>query len=357
MSTYREFRVESRRRKRRRGFQKFGLMLLIFVILCALAWFIVRLIQGPSQKPVESVSTPVSSAPSAAAEASPAPTAAPTPTVGQSDLWDKIEGTEQTINTFGIASASAKMLALPENGQVDLTYFANAVFFGDSITTGWPLYSTSIQASQVVAEKSVSPPVNGAAWQDSTTKEIYDPIARLVALAPQKIYMMFGTNTLVNQAEATEDKLVADYGTVIDTIRAQLPGVEIYVQSILYPTAEGAAEKPGLSVDRISRVNDRLAALAAEKNCYYLDVASLLCRDNVLNWDIAQPDGIHVKSDGYRAWLEYLQKHTAYNPTSAFVGGSSTALLSTAAPEVAAAPAAETPAPEAPADPAAVPAG
>ncbi len=234
----------------------------------------------------------------------------------------------QTINAFAPMGADRRMYALPENGQVDLSYFNDATFVGDSITTGWDVYRsvTGLPNAHVVATIGGRPPVDGVLWKDSNTGGTYDPMQAIVATAPKKIYVMFGTNVLVSQGENIEDKFISDYGRFLDDLRSRIPGCEIYVQSILLPTAEGTAKKPGLSPDRITRVNDRLAVLAFEKDCYYLDIQSLLCRNGVLNPDIAQPDGIHIKPQAYVQWLDYLSKHTVYSATSTYLGGSPVAV-------------------------------
>ena len=231
--------------------------------------------------------------------------------------WDTMAAAPKTINTFAPLAPARKMYALPQNGRVDLSYFNDALFVGDSISTGWDVYRNAaglLPNARVIAEKGASPPVNGGLWaRNQKASDLYDPLAAIVAAAPKKIYIMLGANLLVSQSETVENKLVADYGTFIDDLKAALPGVQIYVQSVLLPTAEGTAEKPGLSPDRIHRVNDRLAALAFQKNCYYLDLEEYLCHSGVLNWDIDAGDGVHINPDGYRGWLDYLVTHTAYS--------------------------------------------
>ena len=236
--------------------------------------------------------------------------------------WETMAAAPQTVNTFAPVTPASKLYALPENGRVDLSYFDDALFVGDSISTGWDVFRTAaglLPGAQVVAEKGASPPVNGGLWaRNQKASDLYDPLATIVAAAPKKIYIMLGTNMLVSQSETVEDKLVADYGTFIDDLKTALPGVQIYVQSVLLPTAEGTASKPGLAPDRINRVNDRLAALAFQKDCYYLDVEEYLCQRGVLNWDIDAGDGVHINTDGYRGWLEYLVTHTAYSPQNTY---------------------------------------
>ena len=53
------------------------------------------------------------------------------------------------------------------------------------------------------------------------------------------------------------------------------------------------------------------AAIALEKDCYFLNLWEVLADENGdLNESYAQPDGYHVKPDGYSVWVEYLAAHT-----------------------------------------------
>ena len=323
MSTYREFRAEAKKKKRRRAFQRCCLILLIAVLLGGLTWFVVQLAgrvgTAESAPPAPSVSSQAgqSTAADAGDPALPSGTAAPG--------WQGIGPIQQTINNFQIISPDRRMISLPENGRVDLSYFDDATFVGDSITTGWNVYRAAdglLPNARVVAEISTSPPVGGVQWvHNKNAADVYDPMQAIADTVPKKVYVMFGTNMLVNQSEATEDKLISDYSAFIDDLGTRIPGCEVYIQSILIPTAAGTASKPGLNPERINRVNDRLAALAFEKGCHYLNVQEYLCRDGVLNWDIAAKDGIHLNTDGYRAWLDYLATHTAYSAAASYLGG------------------------------------
>ena len=330
MSTYREFRAEAKKKKRLRTVQHVGLVVLMVLLLCGLGLFVASalgyklplpFLGGQNGGQQNSLPATSGGAPQAdAAAVLPAATSAAT----KEQAWRGVQ-TEKTINTFNPIATDRRMLSLPENGRVELSYFDDVTFVGDSITTGWSVYSasTGLPNARVVAEISTSPPVGGVQWvHNRDASQIYDPMQAIADTVPKKVYVMFGTNMLVNQSEATEDKLVNDYAAFIDDLGARIPGCEIYIQSILIPTEKGTAAKPGLNAERINRVNNRLAALAFEKGCHYLNVQEYLCRDGVLNWDIAASDGIHLNPEGYRAWLEYLATHTAYNPAAAYIGGS-----------------------------------
>jgi len=330
LSTYREFRAEAKKKKRLRTVQHVGLVVLMVLLLCGLGLFVASalgyklplpFLGGQNGGQQNSLPATSGGAPQAdAAAVLPATTSAAI----KEQAWRGVQ-TEKTINTFNPIATDRRMLSLPENGRVELSYFDDVTFVGDSITTGWSVYSasTGLPNARVVAEISTSPPVGGVQWvHNRDTSQIYDPMQAIADTVPKKVYVMFGTNMLVNQSEATEDKLVNDYAAFIDDLGVRIPGCEIYIQSILIPTEKGTAAKPGLNAERINRVNNRLAALAFEKGCHYLNVQEYLCRDGVLNWDIAASDGIHLNPEGYRAWLEYLATHTAYNPAAAYVGGS-----------------------------------
>lgn len=348
MSTYREFRAEAKKKKRRRNFQRCCLILLIAVLLGGLTWFVVQ-VAGRIGTAASSSAAPASSQ---AAQSLAADVVGDDGNAGaassSSPVWQGIGPIQQTINNFQIISPDRRMISLPENGRVDLSYFDDATFVGDSITTGWAVYRAAdglLPNAHVVAEISTSPPVGGVQWVHDRNKPgqyVYDPMQAIADTVPKKVYVMFGTNMLVNQSEATEDKLISDYSAFIDDLGVRVPGCEVYIQSILIPTAAGTASRPGLNPERINRVNDRLAALAFEKGCHYLNVQEYLCRDGVLNWDIAAKDGIHMNQDGYRAWLDYLATHTAYSAAASYVGG--TPYPAAPAQQAPAEPAAETPA-------------
>ena len=74
--------------------------------------------------------------------------------------WEEMASAGQTINNFSPLAPSRRLYALPQNGRVDLSYFDDAVFVGDSISTGWSVYKDAagmLPSPNVVAEKGASP--------------------------------------------------------------------------------------------------------------------------------------------------------------------------------------------------------
>ena len=296
---YRKYaRTDAIRRRRRRSFQRFCFFVLLLLLLMGLAAIITWIIeaitgsgdgsslsQGTSQGISSSVSQPASDS-------------------GSGDS-DAVQG-----------------VVLPEKGRVELSYFADAAFVGDSITVGWNDYkaAAALPDTNVIAMIGATPPTGGVQWKDDAG-ELYDPLAKIVEANPSKLYLMFGANALVAEGDFVEDTLIESYGEFIDDLQAQLPDAVIYIQSILTPTAEGTESHAGLTAERIAEVNERLKALAAEKGCWYLDLEESLCLDGVLSADYASDDGLHLNKEGYMAWLEYLITHAAYDPENPYVGG------------------------------------
>ena len=60
----------------------------------------------------------------------------------------------------------------------------------------------------------------------------------------------------------------------------------------------------------IDRLNERLAALSAEKGACYLDLASAFKDENGAMPADFTPDGIHLNSAQYITWFDYLKTHT-----------------------------------------------
>lgn len=100
---------------------------------------------------------------------------------------------------------------------------------------------------------------------------------------------------------------------MLDMLSQTLPNAKIYVQSIT-PVRPEVCQKSGhegLNRDRLCQINNELAAIALEKNCYFLNLWEVLADENGdLIESYAQPDGYHLRPAGYAAWTDYLCSHT-----------------------------------------------
>lgn len=230
----------------------------------------------------------------------------------------------QDAGAFTLTAYDSSVIRQPRCGQVDLSYFADAAFLGDSLTVGFSDYSINLGGALVCGYIGVGPDsiVNRAAVKSPVRGEEV-ALDVLAAAQPKKLYILLGTNTLTTQG--AEEKFLAYYGQMLDLLRQTLgESCVIYVQSIPPVRPAAAAEKPGLASDTLRAVNERLAKLADEKGCVYLDLWEALADgEGNLKEVCSAPDGVHLSAgNGYGAWVTYLRNHAKYSADNAWTPGS-----------------------------------
>lgn len=331
MSDYQEFRRRSIKRRMWKRIYRTALVIAVLAVLVAGGWFAAgRLGLLRPDAPQSSQSQP-------AGEPEPTPEQTPPP---QDELaaahttdadWNRLDYPVRTLNTAvqpqiddGSTAMDYRLAGRSgESGTVELSYFDGVTFVGDSLTQGLQIYDTGLPNAHYCAYRGAGPQafVTGAeCTRVDGQKEI--AMDALVASAPNQVYILLGTNVLVR--DGSYEGFLGYYGQMLDMIRTALPATTIYVQSITPVRPEVRQEKPGLYNERLQRINDELAALALQKGCYFIDLWEALADENGdLRADIAQPDGYHIKPEGYTLWIEYLRSHTAYTPGVPYVAGTS----------------------------------
>ena len=234
----------------------------------------------------------------------------------------------QTAGAYHVKAYDSSVIRQPGCGQVDLSYFSDAAFLGDSLTVGFSDYSINLGGALICGYTGVGPDaiVNRSAVKSSVRgQEVALDV--LAAARPKKLYLLLGTNTLTTLGAA--DRFLAYYGQMLDLLRQALgDDCVIYVQSIPPVRPEAAAEKPGLASDVLRSVNEQLAQLAAQKGCVYLDLWEAVADgEGNLKEVLAAPDGVHFSAgNGYGAWVTYLRNHAKYASTNAWTLGSAYAV-------------------------------
>jgi|GEM_PF-111523 len=325
MSSYQEFSERTRRRRRKQRFGLFLAFVVLTVLILGVAYLVVKIagILYPQEKPTENFA-PVSSLEEVLEQLDPeyAQQQGDAVTAGQ-----KVgEGPQlQTGDAAQLTNPDFRMIALPENGRVDMCYFDDATFIGDSLTQGISLYNgNTFPGSDIAAWKGCSPMTlldRQMTQPDGTTVDALDYI---VSTAPAKVYLLLGSNALTSQ---TDEVILKYYEKFLDALGERLPGVMIYIQSI--PTVvreeEAARAKKGqdFSRERINGINDQLAKMAYVRGIYFINLQEALCTDDgYLNPDYNGGDGLHLNAAGYRAWRDYLITHTAHRWDNPYIVGS-----------------------------------
>ena len=230
----------------------------------------------------------------------------------------------QSAGATTVKAYDASVIRQPSCGQVDLGYFADAAFLGDSLTVGFSDYQINLGGALICGYTGVGPDaiVNRAAVKSPTRGEEV-ALDVLTAAQPKKLYILLGTNTLTTLGAS--DRFLAYYGQMLDALRQALgEDCVIYVQSIPPVRPAAATEKPGLATEVLRGVNEQLAQLAASKGCVYLDLWEALADgEGNLKEMVAAPDGVHLSAgNGYGAWVTYLRNHARYDAANSWTMGS-----------------------------------
>ncbi len=196
---------------------------------------------------------------------------------------------------------------VPERDAVDLSYFSDAAFVGDSRSEGFYLYgvkrgknlsSSGLSVFTFATKKSFT--VNGTrctALEALSSKEY------------AKVYLGFGVNEL---GYVNTEKFYQMYCDTIDAVRACQPYAVVYAQTMAPVNESQVAANGGkkhLNNDRVRLYNDLIRKAAQEKCVPLLDVYSALAVDGSLPADAGR-DGIHIHREYCQKQLDYLKRHT-----------------------------------------------
>ncbi len=213
------------------------------------------------------------------------------------------DGSLSKITEIINSSAHLKTLGgeVKKGERVEDSYFADAVFIGDSLTDGLKLYAeaggtflsnTGISVTGVMSALSA----NGVsiAEQIKTTKG-------------GKFYIMLGLNDSISSEEEIP-AFIKNYGALIDAIKESNPKSPVYIQS-LFPVSREREKKGDIKNSVIYKMNDALLKLAKEKNVYFLKVYEAVADDEGYLKEEITTDGVHLKPDNYKDWYNYLKSH------------------------------------------------
>lgn len=299
MADYQEYRRRVLRKRWRRRFMAAGLLLLLLLVgAIGVLWKSLHREQVPSGMGQNTILQEVT----------------------QDNSWNTstyVVARQLSVQPLPNSAATAldfRMAALPKStASVGKEWFSDVSFVGDSLTQGMQLYEEGIPNAMFCAYKGVGPNVivNGTTCKRADgVAEV--PLEALTAQQPRAIYVLLGTNVLGRDTDYTS--FLTYYRLMLDMLSQTLPNTQIYVQSIT-PVRPEVCQKSGhegLNRDRLCQINNELAAIALEKNCYFLNLWEVLADENGdLIESYAQPDGYHLKPAGYAAWTDYLCSHTA----------------------------------------------
>ncbi|MEL6859057.1 MAG: GDSL-type esterase/lipase family protein [Pseudomonadota bacterium] len=189
-------------------------------------------------------------------------------------LWD---GLPQSAHQYVNRRLDAIEAESPLQGGV--------IFVGDSITDGAPFYA---MFPNLVSAN------HGIGWD--TTQGVLLRIAQITRHAPERIFIMIGTN----DTDYTNDheQISSNIFQIVDDLNRALPETELYVVSILPRGGAGNAV--------ITSANQALLAGAAQHRFTYLDLATPMRAENGELKPSLSHDNLHLNVNGYAVWSQVL---------------------------------------------------
>lgn len=171
------------------------------------------------------------------------------------------------------------------------------VFIGDSITENWKIADPSL-FSATVLDRGI-----GGQTTPQILLRFYQDV---VALRPQVVHIMAGTNDISgNTGAVTDEAIVHNIRAMIDIAKAN--GINVVLASIT-PSKQFIARPNVDPSPRIAAVNRALVKLAAEKKVTYVDYFPALADSSSGLADALGNDGLHPNRDGYAAMRPLTDK-------------------------------------------------
>lgn len=195
---------------------------------------------------------------------------------------------------------------VPPSDLVDLAYFDDAVFIGDSRTEGLFL-NTGLSNATSFAHMGLMVDTVFTRPLFNVSGEKVPVIDAMKKVEFSKVYIMLGVN---ETGWAYSSIFIQKYGEIIDAIREIAPDALIYVQAIMPVSQKVSSTHSYVKNPKIAEYNQLLLQLAEEKQVYYIDTASAVAGEDGSLPDDAAPDGIHLVRSYCQRWLDYLMTHT-----------------------------------------------
>ncbi len=186
---------------------------------------------------------------------------------------------------------------VPAGAAADDSFFADAVFIGDSLCDGFGEFSGLKQGTFMgVTSLNVFKVWDGGREQVFREKQF------------GKIYIMLG----INEIGYGTEKVAQAYQKMVEKFQALQPQADIYVQSLL-PVCESklsAADKRNhVTNGHVRELNTALQRVSEECGAYFVNVHEAFADANGGLPPEKCWDGVHLNVTGYQEWLAYLRTH------------------------------------------------
>lgn len=217
----------------------------------------------------------------------------------------KTESPKKTKAPEGDANPDGDV-AVKESEAVSDDYFKGALFIGDSRIEGFSMLS-GIKNAKFYADKGLNighmdnkefVKIDGEKYTvyQALEKEQYD-----------KIYIKLGVNEL---GWMYYTKYITHYENLIDQIKKTQPEAKIYVMEVIQVTKAKSDSNDVYTKANIDKMNSMLVDMVTKKEVNYLRINEVLTDEDGYLYADAANDGVHLKQEYCKKWLEYIKCHT-----------------------------------------------
>ena len=192
----------------------------------------------------------------------------------------------------------------------DDSYFADALFIGDSRTDGFRDYSSLKDVASFWAKESLSvfnvldkslPLCSAGIWEDSQTLQEV-----LSGHTYGKIYISMGINEIGMPTTVT---YLEKYKELLEMIRQAEPDAILYVEGNMHVSKAFSSSDPVTNNVNLVERNAAIATLANGRDIFYLDMNPAVCDENGDLREELTGDGVHLKASAYELWADFLRQN------------------------------------------------
>lgn len=205
----------------------------------------------------------------------------------------------------GTSSTGASSVASSAPATLgDTSYFTDAVFIGDSLTSGIKDYSV-MKTKGVLATNAMTTRSALVSKLSVNSESLAVPDA-VKALQPAKVYVLLGANEI--RGVTGTKGFITNYSALIDQLKQAAPQAKLYIQSIFPVTADYETQY-GVTNDTIDTFNQAIETMCAAKGATYVDAGGAMKgTDGKLSADDAS-SGYNIRKSAYAKWINYLTAH------------------------------------------------
>ncbi|MGN1090695.1 MAG: GDSL-type esterase/lipase family protein [Huintestinicola sp.] len=190
------------------------------------------------------------------------------------------------------------------SSSYDKDFFADDLFIGDSISTGYSLYGF-FPEKNVFAKVGLNPSTVLTKTVSTCFGDI--GVADMVAYTmPKRAYIMLGSNGI---QWLNPDNMVKSTEKLVNLIHETSADTEVVIISVPPVTPEYASTVSEVNVvDIINRYNAALSKFCEENGLLYVNGFSVLKNsEGYFDYAYAEADGMHFKASAYKTLLSKIQ--------------------------------------------------